>query len=221
MPKMLSAKTHYFVPSCLLPAWLLAGVLLAPDAVRAQTAQAPDVAKKLGDFDAYMEKTLKDWNTPGIGVGIVVNDKLVFAKGYGYRDYEKKLPFTPATLCQIASNSKLFTAVAAGMLVEEGKLAWDRPIREFVPTIQFYNDELNSRVTLRDMLSHRTRVTRHDLIWFKSDFTRKELFEKLKYLEPERPMRETFLYNNLMFSAVGQIIELKSGKSWEDFVRER
>jgi CubicO group peptidase (beta-lactamase class C family) len=183
--------------------------------------QDTDVAKKLQGFDAYMEQTLKDWNTPGVGVGIVVGDKLVFAKGYGYRDYEKKLPFTPKTMQPIASNSKLFTAVAAGMLVDEGKLTWDKPIRESVPTIEFYNDQLNSNVTLRDMLSHRTGVTRHDLIWFKSPFTRKELFEKLKYLEPQEPMRTTFLYNNLMFAAVGQIIELKSGKRWEDFVRER
>jgi CubicO group peptidase (beta-lactamase class C family) len=183
--------------------------------------QESDIAKKLQGFDAYMEQTLKDWNTPGVGVGIVVNDKLVFAKGYGYRDYEKKLPFTPKTMQPIASNSKLFTAVAAGMLVEEGKLTWDKPVRESVPTIQFYNDQLNNNVTLRDMLSHRTGVTRHDLIWFKSPFTRKELFDRLKYLEPQEPMRETFLYNNLMFAAVGQIIEIKSGKRWEDFVRER
>src|SRR2546429_3111395 len=125
-------------------------------------AQAQDVTSKLSGFDSYMEQVLKDWNTPGIGVGIVVNDKLVFAKGYGYRDYEKRLPFTPATLCQIASNSKLFTAVAAGMLVEEGKLTWDKPVRESVPTIQFYNDQLNDNVTLRDMLSHPAGGTRHD-----------------------------------------------------------
>src|SRR5437763_1001214 len=188
--------------------------------VRARGQEA-DIAKKLQGFDAYMEQTLKDWNTPGVGVGIVVGDKLVFAKGYGYRDYEKKLRCTTKTMQPIASNSKLFTAVAAGMLVEEGKLTWDKPIRESVPNIQFYNDELNSNVTLRDMLSHRTGVTRHDLIWFKSPFTRKELFERLKYLEPQEPMRETFLYNNLMFAAAGQVIEMKSGKRWEDFVRER
>jgi len=184
-------------------------------------AQEADVAKKLQGFDAYMEQTLKDWNTPGVGVGIVVQDKLVFAKGYGYRDYEKKLRFTTKTMQPIASNSKLFTAVAAGMLVDEGNLAWDKPIRDSVPEIQFYNDQLNSNVTLRDMLTHRTGVTRHDLIWFKSPFTREELFKKLKYLEPQEPIRTTFLYNNLMFAAVGQIIEIKSGRKWEDFVRER
>ena len=193
------------------------GLLLCALTVR---AQEPDVSKKLEGFDAYMDQLLKDWNTPGIGVGIVINDKLVFAKGYGYRDYGRKLPFTPTTLCPIASNSKLFTAVAAGMLVEQGKLTWDKPVRDAVPTVQFYNDQLNNNVTLRDMLSHRTGVTRHDLIWFKSPFTRKELFEKLKYLEPQQPMRETFLYNNLMFSAVGYIIELKSSKTWEKYVRE-
>ena len=218
---MQSQPTH--VPRTLarisLTVVLLSALLCLPT-TRAQEPDA-DVTKKLGDFDAYMAQTLKDWNTPGIGVGVVVNDKLVFAKGYGYRDYGKKLPFTPTTLQAIASNSKLFTAVAAGMLVEEGKLTWDKPIREAVPSIQFYNDQLNSNVTLRDMLSHRTGVTRHDLIWFKSPFTRKELFDRLKYLEPQEPMRQTFLYNNLMYAAVGEVIELKSGKRWEDFLRER
>jgi CubicO group peptidase (beta-lactamase class C family) len=184
-------------------------------------AQDADLSKKLEGFDDYMAKVLKDWNGPGIGVGIVAGDKLVFAKGYGYRDYEKKLPFTPGTVCPIASNTKLFTAVAAGMLVEDGKLTWDKPVRESVPTVRFYNEQLNNAVTLRDMLSHRTGITRHDTIWYKSDFTRKELFERLKYLEPQEPMREAFLYNNLMFAAVGYMIELQSGKPWEQFVRDR
>ncbi len=104
---------------------LALGVSSVSTSIRAQDQSAPttiDVAQKLQGFDAFMEKTLKDWNAPGIGVGIVVNDKLVFAKGYGYRDYEKKLPITANTLFPIASNTKLFTAVAAGFLVEEGKL---------------------------------------------------------------------------------------------------
>jgi CubicO group peptidase (beta-lactamase class C family) len=201
--------------------WLATAGLLLFTLAGTAAAQGIDVTERLKGFDGYMTKTLKDWNAPGIGVGIVVNDKLVFAKGYGYRDYEKKLPFTPRTMSPIASNTKLFTAVAAGMLVEEGKLTWDKPVRDSVPAIRFYNDQLNNSVTLRDMLSHRTGITRHDTIWYKSDFTRKQLFEKLVYLEPEEPMRTTFLYNNLMFAAVGYLIELQSGKTWEQFVRER
>lgn len=183
--------------------------------------QVPDINKKLKGFDQYMEKTLSDWNTPGACVGIVVKDKLVFAKGYGYRDYGKKLPVTPNTLYQIASNTKLFTTVAAGLLVEEGELEWDKPVKEFVPTIKFYNSDLDNSVTLRDMLAHRTGISRHDLIWYKSDFSRKDLFDRLIYLEPSQPIRTGFLYNNLMYVAAGYIIELKTGKTWEEFVQEK
>ncbi len=199
--------------------WMLTIGLLILAAQPGLIAQDKEIAKKLQGFDAYMTKILKDWNAPGIGVGVIAGDKLVFAKGYGYRDYEKKLPFTPTTLCQVASNTKLFTAVAAGFLVDEGKLTWDKPVRASVPSIQFYNDELNNTVTLRDMLAHRTGITRHDTIWFKSDFSRLELYERIKYLEPKEPIRQTFLYNNLMYAAAGYLVELESGKTWEEFVR--
>jgi CubicO group peptidase (beta-lactamase class C family) len=187
----------------------------------ASWAQQQSVEQKLAGFDAYMAQVLKDWNVPGIGVGIVVKDRLVFAKGYGYRDYGRKIPFTPATTQPIASNTKLFTSVAAGLLVEEGKLDWDKPIRQYVPSIQFYNDDLNRAITIRDMLSHRTGITRHDLIWYKSDFTQKELFERLKYLEPSEAPRSVFLYNNMMYTGSGYATELLSGKTWENFVRDR
>jgi CubicO group peptidase (beta-lactamase class C family) len=184
-------------------------------------AQRVDIQKRMGNFDGYMAKLLQDWNTPGVGVGIVVKNNLVFAKGYGYRDYEKKLPVTPSTLFQIASNTKLFTSVAVGLLVEEGKLDWDKPLRQFVPIIQFYNEELNNTVTIRDMLSHRTGISRHDLIWYKSAFSRKELFERLIYLEPSQPIRQGFLYNNMMYAASGYVIEYFTHQIWEQFVRER
>ena len=191
-------------------------LLIAPSS-RAQQS----IEQKLQGFDAYMAQLLKDWNVPGIGVGIVVKDKLVWAKGYGYRDYGKKIPYTPTTTQPIASNTKLFTAIAAGLLVDEGKLDWDKPIRQFVPSIQFYNDDLDRTITIRDMLSHRTGITRHDLIWYKSDFTQKELFDRLKYLEPSEAPRSVFLYNNMMYTGSGYAIELLSGKTWENFVRDR
>jgi CubicO group peptidase (beta-lactamase class C family) len=199
----------------------IAAIILAVAPQISAQSSDPVVVKKLGNFDAYMAKVLKDWNAPGIGVGIVKGDKLVFAKGYGFRDFGQKLPYTPATLQQIASNTKLFTAIAAGLLVEEGKLTWDKPVREAVPSIKFYNNELDNTVTLRDMLSHRTGITRHDSIWYQSDDTRKQLFDKVRYLEPQEPLRQTFLYNNLMYAAVGYIIELQSGQAWEEFLRER
>src|ERR1700678_646407 len=103
--KRCSARVISFVRICTV---ILALMALGPSAF----AQEANVTSKLQGFDSYMEQTLKDWNTPGIGVGIVVNDKLVFAKGYGYRDYENKLPFSSANMCPIASHTMRFTALA-------------------------------------------------------------------------------------------------------------
>ena len=176
--------------------------------------------ESLTGFDKYIEQVMTDWNSPGIAVGIIIKDKLEYWKGFGYRDLDNKLPVTSKTLFPIASNTKLFTAVAMGMLVEEGKLDWDKPISGFIPQIKFYNQELYNTVTLRDMLAHRTGISRHDLIWYKSDFSRKELFDRLIYLEPAQPIRQSSLYNNLMYSAAGYCLEIITGKTWEDFVEE-
>jgi CubicO group peptidase (beta-lactamase class C family) len=176
---------------------------------------------RLEGFDDYAARVLAEWNCPGLAVGVVAGEELVFARGYGYRDVEAKLPFTPATLWPIASNTKLFTAVAAGLLVEDGKLTWDEPIHEAVSTIRFSTEALTNSVTLRDMLSHRTGITRHDAVWYGSGFTRAELFARLRYLRPREPLRAAYLYNNLMYAAVGQIMELVSGQTWEEVVRSR
>ncbi|MBN2616594.1 MAG: serine hydrolase [Bacteroidales bacterium] len=185
------------------------------------TAQEININKALIGFDDYMSKVLKDWNEPGAGVAIIYKDHVVYKKGFGYRDYGNKLPVTENTLFQIASNTKLFTTVAAGFLVNDGTFAWDKPIKESVPELEFYNDQLNNQVTLRDMLGHKTGISRHDMIWFQSDFTRKELFKRIKFLEPSKPLRQSFIYNNLMYTAVGYSIELRTGKTWEKFITEK
>jgi CubicO group peptidase (beta-lactamase class C family) len=176
---------------------------------------------ELEEFDLYIKNIMLDWNCPGLAVGVVVNDDLVFSKGYGYRDYEKKLPFTTSTLFPIASNSKLFTAVAAGLLVEEGLIEFDEPVRDKVPDIRFCNDSLNGSVTLRDMLAHRTGIPRYDRVWYKSDLTRKDIVGRIKVLEPTSALRQSYLYNNIMYAAVGYMVELLTGKRWEQFVREK
>ncbi|SKB78983.1 CubicO group peptidase, beta-lactamase class C family [Soonwooa buanensis] len=212
--KLSSPKTLFFALT------LVVNTAFAQEKAETSEAKPINIEKQLKGFDDYANKLLKDWNCPGIGVGVVYKGKLVFAKGYGYRDYGKKLPVTPNTLFQIASNTKLFTAVSAGMLVDDGKLSWDKPIKNDVPTLNFYNNDLNNTVTLQDMLGHRTGISRHDMVWFKSNITGKQIFDKIKYLEPSAPLRTKFLYNNLLFSTIGQIISQKSGKSYEAFVHE-
>ena len=179
----------------------------------------PNQAMK--DINTFCEQALVDWNVPGMGLVIVQAGQVVWAKGYGYRDHGAKLPFTPDTLFPIASNTKLFTAIAAGLLVEQGLLEWDRPIREAVPSIRFSSDALNNTVSLRDMLAHRTGINRHDSMWFRSDFSRKEMFERLRFMVPSDPLRQNFVYNNVMYAAVGHTIELLTGQSWDAFIQEK
>ncbi|MES2762683.1 MAG: serine hydrolase domain-containing protein [Bacteroidota bacterium] len=172
-------------------------------------------------IDKRVEKIISDWQVPGCAIGIIKNGKLIYAKGFGYRDLENKLPVTPNTLFPIASNSKLFTSTVIGMIVNEGKLEYDKPIKSIVPEIEFNTPTLNSEVTLRDMLCHRTGLSGNDEIWYGSDLTRTEVFAKIKSHESVATIRTKFIYSNVMYIAAGEIIKLKTNKTWEEYVREK
>ena len=148
-------------------------------------SQSNPFQKKFSLVDRYIDSLMKDWNIPGLAIGIVYKDQLIYGKGFGYRDVENKLPVTTATIFPIASNTKLFTATAACMLTEQGKLNLDKPVRNYMPSLNFSNDELNAKVTLRDMLSHRTGLPRYDGIWVASPFTRKQTVEKVAFMKPQ------------------------------------
>ncbi|SKB65478.1 serine hydrolase [Daejeonella lutea] len=185
------------------------------------SAQSTDYSTKFGTIDAYANGLLKQWNIPGMGISIVHKGKLIYSKGYGLRDIEKNLPATETTLFPIASNTKLFTAVIASQLAVEGKLNLDKPVRTYVPAMTFYNEELTAKVTLRDMLSHRTGLPTYDGIWVNAPFPRTEALSKIAYMKPSLGFREGYIYNNMMFMASGLVIESVTGKSWEENVRER
>jgi CubicO group peptidase (beta-lactamase class C family) len=184
-------------------------------------AQTNPFQKKLPLLDRYIDSFMKDWNIPGMAVGIVYKDQLVYAKGFGYRDVKNKLPVETTTLFPIASNTKLFTATEACMLADDKKLSLDMPVRNYMPSLNFSNDELNAKVTLRDMLSHRTGLPRYDGIWVASPFTRKETVGKVVYMKPQLGFREGYIYNNMMFAAAGAVMETVTGMSWEEITRKR
>ncbi len=169
-------------------------------------------------LDNRIEKIISDWEVPGCAVGVIKNGKLIFAKGFGFRDVENKLPVTPNTIFPIASNSKLFTSTAIGMIVNEGNLEYDKPINSLVPEMEFKTQNLNSNVTLRDMLCHRTGISGNDAIWYGSSFSRAEVFERTKYLNPVLGLKESFLYSNSMYIALGEIIKIRTGKTWEEYL---
>ena len=177
-------------------------------------------AQNLDGFDAYVAQVMKDFKVPGIGIAVVQNGKIILAKGYGFRDVENHLQLTTQTLFPIASITKSFTVTTLGMLIDEGKLDWDKPVRDYLPGFRMYDPVATDQLTPRDLVTHRSGLPRHDLLWYSSNFSRRELVEKLRYLEPNKPLRQTFHYNNLMFITAGYLSGELDHSNWEASVRQ-
>jgi CubicO group peptidase (beta-lactamase class C family) len=184
-------------------------------------AQAAAGKPSLEGLDAFVAQTMKDWKLPGLAVAVVQDGKVLLSKGYGVRDIDKILPVTPHTLFAIGSITKSFTVTTLGTLVDEGKLDWDKPVCDYLPSFRLYDSYASSHVTPRDLVTHRTGLPRHDLVWYSSDFTRKDLVYRLRFLEPSKELRSTFQYNNLMFMTAGYMAGELAGSVWEEAVRQR
>jgi len=176
---------------------------------------------QLQGFDAFATDIMAEWKVPGLAIAVVQDGRIVYARGFGYRDLDKKLPVTPHTIFGIGSCSKAFTATAMGILVDEGKLEWDKPVREYLPSFKLSDDVASERVTPRDLMTHRTGLPRHDNVWIRSPLTRQEMFDALRYLEFSRDIRQTYQYNNLMVMTAGYLVGTIAGTSWEEFARSR
>jgi CubicO group peptidase (beta-lactamase class C family) len=185
-------------------------------AVDAQPSDLPS----LRGFDEFVAEVMKNWKAPGVAIVVVQNDNVVMLKGYGFRDLEKKLPVTPKTLFPIASITKSFTVTTLGTLVDEGKLKWDTPIREYVPFFRMFDPVATEEMTTRDLVTHRSGLPRHDNLAYTSNFTREELVHCLRYLQPSKPFRSTFQYSNLMFMTAGYLAGKRNGTTWEEAVRQ-
>ncbi|MDR3597052.1 serine hydrolase [Clostridium sp.] len=172
------------------------------------------------NLTGFLSEKMKEWNIPGMAVGIIKDGEIIYSGGLGLRDVNKNLETTEDTLFAIGSASKAFTTLAIGILVDEGKLDLDTPIKQYMPNFELSNKYAEEHLTLRDMLCHRSGLPRHDLLWYNnSSLSRKELVEKIKYLEFSKDFRETWQYNNLMYATAGYLIELVSGITWEEFVK--
>lgn len=175
----------------------------------------------LAGFEEEVCAALHDDTVPGAAVLVIKDGEILMSQGFGKRHVAADLDVTPCTLFAIGSSGKAFTSAAIAMLVEEGKLAWETPIREYLPTFTLQDQFATARMTVRDLLSHRCGLPRHDFLWYGSRGTRKETIERLAYLEPSADFRTLFQYNNLMFIAAGYLVECVTGQSWEEFVAER
>lgn len=177
----------------------------------------------LEGFDAYVEKALKDWEVPGVAIAVVKDDKIVLAKGYGVKEIGKPEKIDERTIFGVASNSKAFTAAAIAMLVDEGKLNWDGKVTKYLPEYQLFDPWVTREITIRDLLSHRSGLPAYggDILWWGGDYSRDEIIRRVRFVRPQTSFRSRFAYQNIPFITAGKIVERVSGKTWEEFIKER
>lgn len=174
------------------------------------------------DLEGRIYEIMDQWHVEGLSLGIVKDKETILAKGYGKRDKMEGLDMTEKTVLPIGSATKSFTALALGMLADEGKLDLDKPVKSYIPWLELYTPDLTEHVTARDLLCHRTGVARYDAAAvFCTDDNREKMVRDLKYYQTFAPLGEAFQYSNQMVMLAGYLAEVLSGKSWEQFVKER
>jgi len=224
MQKRLSRLTF----SLLLAASLFAGVI--PSAAPAQTAVKstsvgvkidPSSAAALQRIENALEAKRAEYGIPGVSLVIVKDDQIIYLKGLGYKDYEKKVPVTPDTQFAIGSATKAFTALTVLMAQDEGKLSIDDSPKKYLPYFHMYDPDTDKNITLRDLMSHSSGLNRTDLAMITGKLTRAELIEVAGQAKPTAKLHEKFQYQNIMFVAAGEAAATAEKSSWDKLVSSR
>jgi CubicO group peptidase (beta-lactamase class C family) len=202
---------------------LFTALFITLSAAPAFARQAP-VTNAPPDVDTYVSDVMRAFEVPGIALAIVKDGHVVVARGYGVKELGKPALVDADTKFGIASNTKLFTATALGMLVEAGKLAWDRPVIDYMPSFRLSDPYVTSQLTVRDLLVHRSGLGlgAGDLLWWpSSSYSRKDLVNRLRFIPLSTSFRSAYAYDNVLYAVAGELVEAVSGETWESFVKNR
>jgi CubicO group peptidase (beta-lactamase class C family) len=172
-------------------------------------------------LDEDIQNAMKDFNVPGMAVGIVKNDSIVYQKGFGVKNVKSEDPIDINTIFGLGSTTKTFTSGLAAILVNEGIINWDDKVIQYLPAFELYNQYVTNEVTIRDLLSHRVGIEAANILWLGSKFSREEIIKKTKYLKPEYGFRARYLYNNIMILTAGYLMGKVTGKTWDNLIYEK
>ncbi len=175
----------------------------------------------LDGLEAFVTRVMTDWQAPGVAVAVIKDDAIVFMRGFGVREVGKDAPVDEHTVFAIASTSKAFTVAALGLLVDEERLRWDDRVTEHLIGFQLFDPWVTRELTVRDLLSHRSGLPRGDRLWYGSAFDRSEVLERVRLLEPASSFRSRYGYQNIMYTAAGEIVPAVTDTSWREFIRVR
>jgi CubicO group peptidase (beta-lactamase class C family) len=178
----------------------------------------------VSDFDKYVQKVMKGFEVPGLCVAVVKDGKVIISKGYGVKKTGENAVIDDQTLFNIASNTKAFTATALAILVEGGKLDWNAPVIDYLPWFRLANPYVTQELTVKDLLVHRSGLGlgAGDLLWWPaSDYTRRQIAERLRFIPLETGFRSAYAYDNVLYLVAGELVEAVTGMGWEEFIEER
>ena len=173
-----------------------------------------------GRLGGYTKEMMKDLNVPGAAVAIIKDGEIILSEGFGYRDIENKKTVTPSTLFAIGSSTKAFGTLSLSLLAQQQKFNWDKSVQTYIPAFSLHDPLASSQTTARDLASHRSGVSRHEMLWYSSSLTRKDIVGKIQHLELDAPFRTAFLYNNLMYATLSYMVEEITNQTWEQYVAE-
>lgn len=180
-----------------------------------------DVVPKI---DALAKKWMKADNIPGMAIGVIKNNKVLFLKGYGYADVETARPVTAKTKFFIASGAKSFTAMTLGLLVNEGKLEWDKPVRNYLPDLNMVDRYATQHMSARDLLRHSIGLPKKDHVWKQyigTKKTRRDFMKEFAAIQPASSFRDDMRYQNVGYILAAHLAETLTGQGYEEIVRER
>src|SRR5690606_33213035 len=179
--------------------------------------------QRLAEVDAYAQRVIRDQGGVGMAIAIVKDGRVAFEKGYGTSELGKNSPVDEDTVFAIASNSKAFTTASLGILVDEGKIKWEDPVKKYLPEFEMYDPWVTDQLQIRDLVTHRVGLDTFsgDLLWYETTYSGDEILRRLRHLKPVSSFRSRYGYQNLTFIAAGKVIEKVSGKTWCGCVTER
>jgi CubicO group peptidase (beta-lactamase class C family) len=186
-----------------------------------QQHEETTIAALAPDLDALAAESMAEWKVPGLAIAVVHNGQTALLKAYGQRDVEAGLPVTTETHFTICSITKTFTATGLALLVDQGRLDWTKPVRDYVPEFRLHDPIATDRITVRDLLCHHSGLPRHDWVWMPGDVTPKQMLAAMRHIEPSRDVRTAWQYSNLGYNVAGIVAERTSGLGWEAFTRTR
>src|SRR5438132_8992203 len=184
-------------------------------------ARSESIAAFIPALELLITEAMDEWKIPGLAIAVVQNGEAALLRAYGLRDVEAALKVTTDTQFLIGSISKSFTSTGLALLMDERRMDWKKPVRDYIPEFRLHDAVATDRITVRDLLCHHSGLPRHDWIWMPGDLSPAQMLAAIRYLEPSEDIRSTFQYLNLGYLVASIVAERVSGQRWTEFTRAR